>query len=240
MLRPTVVRPVCTGIKHPSATYDQILITVWQLRFCFCGAPTLTRGRVFLCICYWPLPVQSLGLRPFGLETIFYGLRSETSLSIASYDSQGHGGGNRPRLHTGYWLAAMSLSLSLMLRPTVSRPVFPGIKHPSAAYDQIVITAWELRFCFCKAPSMTRGWACILYVLLALASAVLGSEALCLETIFYCFRFETSLFVASYDSQGHHGGNRPRFHTRYRLAALLSCDSLYNSRTDNIEEGTVA
>jgi hypothetical protein len=31
--------------------------------------------------------------------------------------------------------------------------------------------------------------------------------------IFYCLRFETSLFVASYDSQGHGGGIQPRLHT---------------------------
>jgi hypothetical protein len=30
---------------------------------------------------------------------------------------------------------------------------------------------------------------------------------------FYCLRFGTSLFVASYDSQGHGGGIRPRLHT---------------------------
>jgi hypothetical protein len=32
-------------------------------------------------------------------------------------------------------------------------------------------------------------------------------------TIFYCVRFETSLFVASYDSQGHGGGVRTGLHT---------------------------
>jgi hypothetical protein len=41
-----------------------------------------------------------LGLSPLGLVTIFYCLRFETSLFVASYDYQGHGGGIRPRLHT--------------------------------------------------------------------------------------------------------------------------------------------
>jgi hypothetical protein len=36
-----------------------------------------------------------------GLATVFYCLRFETSLFVASYDSQGHGEGIRPRLHTG-------------------------------------------------------------------------------------------------------------------------------------------
>jgi hypothetical protein len=37
-----------------------------------------------------------------GLVTIIYCLRFETSLFVASYDSQGYGGGIRPRLHTGF------------------------------------------------------------------------------------------------------------------------------------------
>jgi hypothetical protein len=32
--------------RVPSGAHDQIFIIVWQLRSCFCGAPTLTRGRV--------------------------------------------------------------------------------------------------------------------------------------------------------------------------------------------------
>jgi hypothetical protein len=40
------------------------------------------------------------GPSPFGLLTVFYYLRFETSLFVASYNSQGHGGGIRPRLNT--------------------------------------------------------------------------------------------------------------------------------------------
>jgi hypothetical protein len=49
----------------------------------------------------------------------------------------------------------LSLSLSLTLRPTVSRPVFLGIKHPSGAYDQIFITVRQLPVCWCGDLSFT-------------------------------------------------------------------------------------
>jgi hypothetical protein len=61
-------------------------------------------------MCCWPLPAKSFsGPGPLGLVTVFYCLRIETSLFSASYDSQGHGGGIRPRLHTGFcvWLQAL-------------------------------------------------------------------------------------------------------------------------------------
>jgi hypothetical protein len=50
---------------------------------------------------------------------------------------------------------------------------------PSGDHDQIFITVWQLRSCFCGAPSLTRGRLCLLYMLLALASALfLGSLTL--------------------------------------------------------------
>jgi hypothetical protein len=46
MLSPTVSRLAYLRIKHPSGAYNQIFITVRLLRICWCGALSLTRGRV--------------------------------------------------------------------------------------------------------------------------------------------------------------------------------------------------
>jgi hypothetical protein len=80
------------------------------------------------------------------------------------------------RICSSFYVA--KLSLSLMLRQTVSRPVCLGIKHSSGAYDQIFITVRQLRVCWCGALSLTRGWVCRLQLLLAFVSAVIfGSES---------------------------------------------------------------
>jgi hypothetical protein len=69
------------------------------------GSPLCREDGSVVYNCYWPSPAQSIsGMSPVG--TIFYCLRFETSLFVASYDSQGHCGGKRPRLHTGWQLTA--------------------------------------------------------------------------------------------------------------------------------------
>jgi hypothetical protein len=87
--------------------------------------------------------------------------------------------------------------------------------EPLETHDQIFFS--QLNTCG-HSPyltfSPTRGWICHLQLLLAFASAfILGSTSpVGLVTIFYCLRFETSLFVVTYDSQGYGGGIRQRLH----------------------------
>jgi hypothetical protein len=49
----------------------------------------------------------------------------------------------------------------------------PGVRHPSGAHEQILNTVRQLWVCWCRAPSLTRGWVCSLQLLQVLASAVI-------------------------------------------------------------------
>jgi hypothetical protein len=68
------------------------------------------------------------------------------------------------------WTELLMFKVKVTLWLTVNQSGGPGF--------QIFITVWQLRSCFCGAPSLTRGRVCLLYMLLDLASAVfLGSES---------------------------------------------------------------
>jgi hypothetical protein len=74
------------------------------------------------------------------------------------------------------------VEIEIKLRPTVSRPVRLGVRHPYGKSVQFLflleIFFRQLRVCYFVAPSLTRGWVCNLLLLLVLASAVpLGSES---------------------------------------------------------------
>jgi hypothetical protein len=108
-----------------------LLFDSYGLVFFFVGHPLWREDGSVFCIRCWPLPAQSFSSpSPLELPTIFYCLRFETSLFVASYDSQGHGGGIRPRLHTGMlFLDLRSVSFGL-LYSTVGWPKTPSWRVP--------------------------------------------------------------------------------------------------------------
>jgi hypothetical protein len=214
--------------RASSGAHDKVLITVWQLRSCFCGAPSLTRGPV--CLLYMLLVqlASAVFLGSKSLGTCEHILLSQISdlFFVASYDSQGHGGGIRPRLHTGISELSQSQRESHCDWQSVSQSVSQSVLVSSPIWG-----SWPDIYYFL---TVTALFLCLLYMLLVLASAVfLGAEYLGTQTIFYCLRFETSLFVASYDSQGHGRGIQPRLHTG--LSELKFWFSRYSLCTDSTE-----
>jgi hypothetical protein len=70
------------------------------------------------------------------------------------------------------------VKIKVILRLTVSQSANLGVEPHLGLMTRYLLLFWQLRSCFRGAPSLTRGRVCLLYMLLALASAVfLGSES---------------------------------------------------------------
>jgi hypothetical protein len=103
MLRPTISRPGCLGVKPHLGHKARFLLLSDSCAFVDVGRPLWWKDGSVVYNCCWPSPAQSFsGPSHVELATVFHCLRFETSLFVASYDSQGYGGSIRSRLHTGY------------------------------------------------------------------------------------------------------------------------------------------
>jgi hypothetical protein len=145
ILRPTVNRPACPGIRRPSGTRDKFFFNLYgnciQTLSGLLLLGTLSDVKTSLiCSCCWASPAQPFsGPRPAGLMILFYSLNSETppsledqvpvciflrnrlaqlclrklrSVLVASYDSQGYGGGILTRHERPPWREGGSLIYS--------------------------------------------------------------------------------------------------------------------------------
>jgi hypothetical protein len=99
---------VSLGVEPHLRLMTKYLLLFVSYGLVFVGRPLWREDGSGFCIRCWSSPAQFFsGPSPLVLATTFYSLRFETSLSVSSYDSQGHGEGIRPRLHTGestYWI----------------------------------------------------------------------------------------------------------------------------------------
>jgi hypothetical protein len=119
-LRLAVSQSVSLGVEPHLGLMTRYILLFDNYGLAFAGNPLWREDGSVSCVCCWRWPALSFsGPSPLGLTTVFYSLRFETSLFVASYDSQGHGVGIRPRLHTGGTAESCSPPWNKVLPPRI-------------------------------------------------------------------------------------------------------------------------
>jgi hypothetical protein len=118
-----------------------------------------TYARITSFLKFWTWSLS--GPNPLGLATIFYCLRFETFLFVTSWDSQGHGGGIRPRLHTGLlsrpgrvFRAEQRRAVAYCWQPAST--VTPGIEPRWDPWPYICSMSTHLLFSFFVVPPLIK------------------------------------------------------------------------------------
>jgi hypothetical protein len=111
-------------------------------------------------------------------------------LFVASYDSQGYGGGIRPRLHMSSTKPESESELLYDWRFTADQFILGtrSLRHTTSIFFLQMNTCGYSPY---LTSFLTRGWVCRLQLLLVLDSAViLGSKSRGTHEIFYCLKLE--------------------------------------------------
>jgi hypothetical protein len=110
---------------------------------------SLTRVRVCRLHCSWTRQRSHFRVpSPVGLMAIIYCFRFEISLFVASYDSQGYGGGIRARLHTRSWLTYESVTCPFIT------PCEPKTEHTPMNSSTVIL-------CICVATGICLPSRCL-------------------------------------------------------------------------------
>jgi hypothetical protein len=179
-------------VSSRSGTHDQIFITLWQLRSCFCGRPLWQEDGSVVYNCCWSSPAQSFSHpSPMALATIFYCLRFETSLFLRLLRLAGlrwrfstpppHGILIRSESKSKLCYDRQLVGLSVLLSSThlglttrylllSDRCGFVNVGHSRWRQNGSAVCN-----CYWSSP----------------AHSFLGPSPAGFVTIFYCFRFET-------------------------------------------------
>jgi hypothetical protein len=177
-LRPAGSRPVYLGVGLPSGAHDQIFVFCLTIAvFFLCGTPSLTRGRVCNLLVQLLLDLAR-AVTPGSKSCRTHGHILLSHLRLPQP------GGPGPRI---YILQEQEVNL----RPTVSRPVCLGVRHPSGTCDQFFFLL-EIFFRLCGfvilqlPPWREDGSVIYCYWWPSPAQSRLGLSPAVLKTVFYC------------------------------------------------------
>jgi hypothetical protein len=167
VLQPTDSWPVLSSTHLGNETnFSSFFIIFRQLRVCSCGAPSLTRG--------WVCSLQlMLGLT----SAVFLGFESRETrnyILLSKFQApqiwkakflylvrRGTGLVHTCSLPKLFCEVEIEVTLRLTVSQSVSQSVCLGVEHLCGTCDQILLPVgmfvWDLRSCFCWAPSLTRG-----------------------------------------------------------------------------------
>jgi hypothetical protein len=160
----SVSQSVSLGVEPHLGPMTRYLLLFDSYGLVIVGRPLWREDGSVFSMCCWPLSAQSLsGPSPLGLATIIYSLRFETSLFVATYDSQSHGGG----IHTGLGYSLYILgsdptknTVSIVI-PTISQLLLISLPRERVYRDAPLFRLSGVMSQYCKSSC----WFCTCHML---------------------------------------------------------------------------